>query len=71
MLVPHFLHSLVASFHLLTKKASHKACLPPPAGVKSPHNFTPPGALAQLVERLHRTQQVRGSNPLCSILITS
>ena len=24
------------------------------------------GALAQLVERLHRTQQVRGSNPLCS-----
>lgn len=29
-----------------------------------PHS---PGALAQLVERLHRTQQVRGSNPLCSI----
>lgn len=30
----------------------------------APHSY---GALAQLVERLHRTQQVRGSNPLCSI----
>ena len=33
-----------------------------PARIIRPH-----GALAQLVERLHRTQQVRGSNPLCSI----
>ena len=34
------------------------------------YNGAPPnGALAQLVERLHRTQQVRGSNPLCSSLL--
>lgn len=35
--------------------------------VYNPPAIIPCGALAQLVERLHRTQQVRGSNPLCSI----
>ena len=39
----------------------------PPPQEYNPHASTSYGALAQLVERLHRTQQVRGSNPLCSI----
>ncbi len=54
------------TLRITTQKSTNKACTSSRLRVKCPRN-TAHGALAQLVERLHRTQQVRGSNPLCSI----